>query len=135
MSLHSLYKGSSVLMVLIGAALATFTACSNESSFDCRCPSGAFEISVPADRASDVESVTATGACSLASSLGGEQVGLSEDRVGTCHIAVTFKSGAPEYDTDVTLAQGTYECEAVCAPMPTSPVAIPELEGGEGGAL
>jgi hypothetical protein len=52
--------------------------------------------------------------------------------VGTCHIAVTFKSGAPEYETDVALVQGTDECEAVCAPMPTSPVVIPDVDGGSG---
>ncbi|HTA91732.1 MAG TPA: hypothetical protein VK745_19250 [Polyangiaceae bacterium] len=46
---------------------------------------------------------------------------------------MTFKSGAPEYDTDVTLVQ-QYTSGCQCDPMPTSSVAVPELDGGEAGA-
>ena len=99
----------------------------------CNCPSGVFSISVPADRVNDVESVSATGACSHASSSNGDEYYLSEDSVGTCHISVTFKSGAPEFEADVPLTRGTYECEAVCAPTPSSPVVVPEA-GEDAGA-
>jgi hypothetical protein len=76
--------------------------------------------------------MSASGACSGASPFSNRGYFVDAEKVGICHIAVTFKSGAPEYDTDVTLARGTYECEAVCAPMPTSPVVIPDVDGGSG---
>jgi hypothetical protein len=61
---------------------------------------------------------------------------ISEDSVGTCHIGVVFKSGAPEFDADVPLTRGTFECEASCSPTPSSPVVVPELDddGGAAGA-
>ena len=113
-------------------------ACSSDGNAPmvCHCPAGVFLVSIPADRTSDVESVTATGACSNASPSGKGGYSVSEDSVGTCHIAVTFQSGAPEFDTDVPLARGTFECEASCAPTTSSPVVVPELDGdgGIGGA-
>ena len=100
----------------------------------CRCPNAAFEVTVPADRVDDVKSVAATGACSNAS-FDSDRISISEDSVGTCHVVVVFKSGAPEFDADVPLARGTFECEASCAPTPSSPVVIPEVaEVGDGGA-
>jgi hypothetical protein len=44
-----------------------------------------------------------------------------------------FKSGAPEFDADVPLTRGTFECEASCAPTPSSPVVIPEVVDDEDG--
>jgi hypothetical protein len=111
------------------------SACSSSGSgndIECACPSGEFLVTVPADRASDIQSLRASGACSNASRFGCERYSVEEDSVGTCHIAVTFRSGAPEFDTDVALARGTFECEAVCAPTPVSPVVIPDVDGGSG---
>jgi hypothetical protein len=91
-------------------------------------------VSVPADRIGDVRSVTATGACSNVSPAMGDQYYVKEDSVGTCHIVVTFQSGAPEFETDVSLTLTTPDCD--CAFAPTSPVVVPEVEedGGAGGA-
>lgn len=115
------------LRAFAGIPLLMIAACSSGSTpMACRCPSGAFGVSVPADRIDDVGSVTATGACSNAS-FGSGMIYVSEKSVGTCHIVVVFKSGAPEFDADVPLTQGTFECEASCSPMPSSPVAVPEL--------
>jgi len=123
--------------ILVLGALA-LAACSSDGNapMECHCPAGIFLVSVPADRMNDVDSVTATGACSHASPSGKDGYSVSEDGVGTCHIAVTFKSGAPEFDADVQLARGTFECEASCPPVPSSPVVVPELDGdgGIGGA-
>jgi hypothetical protein len=120
------------IFAVIGLVLAVLASCSGgNNDTDCRCPANQFRISVPANRASDVQSVTATGACSIEPP-GQVEVDLTATGAGTCHIAVTFKSGAPEYDTDVALVQGTAGCEAACAPVPTSSVAVPELDGGAG---
>ena len=128
------------LHAFAGVAWIMVTACSSSSSgpaLVCSCPAGAFEVTVPADRVHDVESVVATGACSNASFDSG-MISIFEDSVGTCHIVVVFKSGAPEFHADVPLKRGTYECEASCAPTPSSPVVIPEVaddgDGGAGGA-
>jgi hypothetical protein len=122
--------------VCVVPALTSFvllvTACDSSSSPDleCNCPANVFAIAVPPDRASDIKSVRASGACAEPVRLSCKEISVLEESVGTCHIAVTFKSGAPEYDTDVTLAHGTFECETVCFPTPTSPVVIPDVDGG-----
>jgi hypothetical protein len=110
------------------------TACSSSGGADpvCACPNAAFSISVPADRAADVASVTASGACSRPDLSGGDQTSVLEDSVGTCHIAVTFKSGAPEYDTDVSIGRGPSPCG--CLQGPAAGVVVPDVDGGEGGA-
>jgi len=123
------------LRAFAGVPLLMIAACSSsEPAMVCHCPNAAFDVTVPADRVNDVKSVAATGACSNASFDSG-RISISEDSVGTCHIVVVFKSGAPEFDADVPLTRGTFECEASCAPTPSSPVVIPEVvDDGDGGA-
>lgn len=115
------------ILAVIVLALALLASCSGGNNDTvCSCPLSMLVISVPADRASNVKSVTATGACEKASALS-----VGPNGTGTCHIAVTFKSGASEYDTDVAIVPGPSPCE--CPQVSTSSVAVPELDGGEGG--
>ena len=95
----------------------------------CECPQSGFSVSIPADRLDDIESVTATGACSNVSSPKSGPYFISPDSVGICHISVVFRSGAPEFQADVPLTRGTFECEAYCSPSPSFPVIVPELAG------
>lgn len=125
--------------ILGGLSVLALGACasSDDSSQDCRCPAGGFFVTVPADRAADVQAVSATGACSNPSELAelksppdaaqpSDEFSVFEDDVGTCHLSVTFKSGAPEFDTDVQLVRGTVGCQASCSPVPSAPVSVPE---------
>jgi hypothetical protein len=104
------------------------TACSNsDEAAACNCPNDAFGVTVPADRAGDVKSVTATGVC-LVSSFDSSNILIGVSGSGSCHITVTFKSGAPEFDANVQIEPATDAC--ACRQVPSSPVVIPELDGG-----
>jgi len=122
-----------VALAFVSLSVLAITACSSSSGGGsdgaCSCPAAIFLISVPAD----VASLTASGACGSADHIASDQYSVYENSVGTCHIAVTFKNGAPEYDTDVSLAHGTVGCETQCAPTPTAPVVIPDVDGGGAG--
>ena len=124
-----------LLRAFAGVPLLMVAGCTSSGpAMVCNCPADVFEVTVPADRVDDVKSVAATGACSNASFDSG-RIFISEDGVGTCHIVVVFKSGAPEFDADVPLMRGAFACETVCSPTPSSPVVIPEVaDEGAGGA-
>ena len=126
--------GMKPLRALAGVPLLLLAACTSSGSAECSCPLMVVLVSVPADRIGDVGSVTATGACSNVSPAMGDQYQyyVKEDSVGTCHIVVTFQSGAPEFETDVSLTLTTPDCD--CAFAPTSPVVVPELEADGGAA-
>jgi hypothetical protein len=124
---------SNWIYVALAVAGLGSAACSSSGSTDtvCACPNATFLISVPADRATDVASITASGACEFADPAGSGQYSAEATSVGTCHIAVTFKSGAAEYDTDVATVRGPSPC--ACLQGPTAPVVVPEVDGGGAG--
>jgi hypothetical protein len=102
--------------------------CSSASPPVCRCPAYVVSIMIPTDRANDVSSVTATGACSAAAGDGASYYAQIVNE-GTCHVAVVFKSGATEFDADVPLTRCTSgECCSSCGPLASGPVTVPEAD-------
>jgi hypothetical protein len=128
---ESKWLAHTVTLAFASLSLAIAACSSSGSTGECACPAGEFLISVPADRASDVKSVIASGACEFADSAGNGQYSAASASVGTCHIAVTFKSGAPEYDTDVSIVRGPPSCG--CLQGPTTAVVVPDVDGGGAG--
>ena len=109
-------------------ALLVIAGCSSANPGLCRCPASVVSIAIPSDRASDVSSVTATGACSAAQGDGAVYNAQIVNQ-GTCHVAVVFKSGATEFDADVPVPPCTGEvCCSSCGPWASGSVTVPEAD-------
>jgi hypothetical protein len=70
-----------------------------------------FSVVVPPDRQGDVASVVTTGQCGDAESVAPD--GVFFVRVlgeGTCHVTVTFRSGAPTFQADVPIVTSKTGC-------------------------
>ena len=97
---------------------------------NCRfsCPLGDFLVVVPTDRVSDVTGVTPSGPCrpELVTGFPAGEYFIQVDGIGVCHVTVSFRSGAPDFVTDVKMNPGPGPCCAGEATPETSMVAVPE---------
>ena len=90
------------------------------------------QVLVPRSRALDVAAVTGSGAACSGSAFtnggGAYQIPVRAD--GTCHVVVSFRSGA-SYADDVKLGHcSDGACCAACGPEPDHIVNVPEGDGG-----
>jgi hypothetical protein len=108
--------------------LLALGACASETVF-CDCGEYGVGISVPADRFDDVANVTATGpGCASEVMTPQPHVFWVRGRaVGTCHIEITFRSGAPTFTADAQVEAHQTGC---CSGFLADPVVVPELDGG-----
>jgi|SRR3954470_20678272 hypothetical protein len=98
---------------------------------DCHhsCPISNFAVDVPADRVDDVASVTPTGPC-RSESVTGSAPGIyfvSVTGNGTCQIAVSFRSGAPDFVASVSIVPNPGPC---CVGQPAAQqgiISVPDL--------
>jgi len=108
---------------------ACLISCSSGDDCNHSCPTGSFAVTVPEDRLSDVASVEGTGPCSPQTITGSPpQVfffGVTGE--GVCHITVSFRSGAPDFVSDVLLAKPKAGCCLNGAYAQDSDVIVPEI--------
>ena len=90
----------------------------------------------PEDRVADVANVSATGSCSYANDfVTGDPPGLywvTPNNAGTCRIAVTFRSGAPTFHTDVEISGPTTSCGCSSFQRDKNEVDVPEAPADAG---
>jgi hypothetical protein len=116
---------SALFAVSMGAAV--LLGCHSDCPFDC--PISDFVVDVPADRVSDVASVTSAGPC-VSESVTGAAQGLYFFSVrddGVCQVTVSFRSGAPDFVGNVTIAPSPGPC---CTGQPVAQsrdIFVPEL--------
>jgi hypothetical protein len=112
------------LVVAIGLMLVSCT----KSALECDCVDTALEVSIPDDRAADVESVTPSGpACtgltatcsSNAPSGPCDMYGVAPNATGNCYIAVVFSSGAAMFTSQTSIVEGPACCGEFAAYPPS----------------
>jgi hypothetical protein len=104
------------------------------------CPVPFVTVMVPADRLNDVASIVGTAPCDhAAATLPGESPDLFFIPIlggeGTCHLTVSFSSGAPAFAADVKVAFSNPCCPTQSTPQP-GVIFVPEIgsvDGGTGG--
>ncbi len=97
-----------------------------KSAVECDCVDTALVVSIPDDRAADVESVTPSGpactgvtaTCSANASSGPcDTYRVAPNATGNCYIAVVFSSGAAMFTSQSAIVEG----EACCGGFVASP--------------
>jgi hypothetical protein len=94
------------------------------------CPVSTVAVNVPADRVSDVDSVTSAGPCQSADSVDGFRPGLyffSPTGDGVCQITVLFRSGAPNFVGSVGIAPNPGPCCVGQATFQNADINVPEV--------
>ena len=85
-----------------------------QSSTDCDCGPTGLTITIPPDRIQDVDRVTTIGACAVEADTGttpaAGTIHIEASAEGTCHVEITFLSGAPAYATDVAFTYILGDC-------------------------
>ena len=127
------------IVVALAAGLAG--ACSSASADQCRhsCPLGYLDVPIPADRLSDLASIVGMGTCdqmfSELSAAAGFPPGHYTTVVhgaGSCHVTVSFLSGAPDFVGDVQTEFGSPCCTTVAYAQPSF-LSVPEIGAGDAG--
>jgi len=118
------------ILLLPFMPLLALAAC--QSTDFCECGEFGVGIAVPASRQADVDQVTMSGpGCSSEVVVSSPGVywaqGLGE---GTCHVVVTWKSGAAPFMADVAVKLQSVGC---CTGFLGDGVIVPELDGGGAG--
>jgi hypothetical protein len=115
--------------MFLSLSLAIAAVCSSGCGDDCHhsCPIDIFSVDV--ENASDVAAVSATGPCAP-QTVTGSQPGIyffSPTGLGVCHLTVSFRSGAPDFVSDVKITPNPGPCCVNQAVAETSEVYVPDL--------
>jgi hypothetical protein len=112
------------------ASLLSLLGCQSDPVF-CDCGEVGLGISIPADRIDDVATVTASGpGCESAVMMPYPRVFWVAGRAaGTCHVEVTFRSGAPTFRADAELVPHSEGC---CNGYIGEGIIVPDLDAGPG---
>ena len=112
------------LAVAIGLMLTSCTS----SAVECDCVDTALFVSIPPDRAADVQSVTASGpacagvvaTCPTALSSGVcDRYRIAPNATGACYVAVVFSSGAAMFTSQSEIVEGAACCGGFVASPPS----------------
>jgi hypothetical protein len=125
-------------LILVALTMGLAGACSCGAQCNHGCHVGNLDLLIPADRLSDVESIVGTGTCDQGFSpprAAGFPPGHYTTVVhgaGTCHVAVSFLSGAPDFVGDVQTAFGSPCCTNAAYAQPSF-LSVPEIGSVDGG--